>query len=191
MFGGGEPALQSRFIAEFCKICDSRLHIYLETSLNIPIENLKELIPSVDAYVVDIKDMDSKVYSRYTGKSNRKMIRNLKYMVDNGYADKIEIRVPLIPGFNTEHNVENSITKLKAMGFTKLDRFTYKTIVQSNHRQLYKKDSNEMNYGKAVCEVLKQIRTDIARMNGVEYAPYSCQHKQCATSSCLLCKEEL
>lgn len=133
MFGGGEPALQSRFIAEFRKICDSRLHIYLETSLNIPIENLKELIPSVDAYVVDIKDMDSKVYSRYTGKSNRKMIRNLKYMVDNGYADKIEIRVPLIPGFNTEHNVENSITKLKVMGFTKLDRFTYKTIVQSNH----------------------------------------------------------
>lgn len=48
-----------------------------------------------------------------------------------------------------------------------------------------------MNYGKAVCEVLKQIRTDIARMNGVEYAPYSCQHKQCATGSCLLCKEEL
>ncbi len=190
-FGGGEPGLQSKFISEFRKICDERLHIYLETSLNIPLENLQELIPVVDSYIVDIKDVNNQRYLRYTGCNNHKVIRNLKYMVDNNLSKKLIIRVPLIPGYNTEQDVENSISELKALGITKFDRLTYRTSYKEATYPATQNTSVEMNYGKAVCEVLKQIRIEIAAANNISYTPHLCQHKQCATGTCPVCEKEL
>lgn len=190
-FGGGEPGLHSKFISEFRKICDERLHIYLETSLNIPLENLLELIPAVDSYIVDIKDVNNQIYLRYTGCNNRKAIRNLKYMVDNNLTERLTIRVPLIPEYNTEQDVENSIAELKALGITKFDRFTYRASDKKPKCPEEQNTSEEMNYGKAVCEVLKQIRIEIAAANNIPYTPHLCHHKQCLMGTCSVCEKEL
>ena len=190
-FGGGEPGLHSKFILEFRMICDERSHIYLETSLNIPLENLQELISVIDSYIVDIKDMNNQRYSQYTGCNNRKVIRNLKYMVDNNLTEKLTIRVPLIPEYNTEQDVENSIAELKALGITKFDRSTYRTSDKKPRCPAAQNTSEEMNYGKAVCEVLKQIRIEIAAANNILYTPHLCQHKQCAAGTCSVCEKEL
>lgn len=48
-----------------------------------------------------------------------------------------------------------------------------------------------MNRGKAICEILKQLRVDIAKANNIEYNPTECTHKGVCSGSCHKCEEEL
>ena len=126
-FGGGEPALQSNFISEFRRLCGTGWKITIETSLNVPQENIERLLPMVDCYIVDIKDMNNDRYETYTGKSNTRVIENLRWLVIQGKAKQITVRVPHIPSYNTETDIENSINQLKEIGLSDFDRFTYRT----------------------------------------------------------------
>lgn len=126
-FGGGEPALQSNFISEFRRLCGTGWKITIETSLNVPQEDIERLLPVVDCYIVDIKDMDNDRYETYTGKNNTRVIENLRWLVAQGKAEQIIVRVPHIPSYNTETDIENSIHQLKEIGLSDFDRFTYRT----------------------------------------------------------------
>ena len=126
-FGGGEPALQSNFICEFRRLCGTGWKITIETSLNVPQENIERLLPVVDCYIVDIKDMNNDRYETYTGKSNTRVIEKLRWLVVQGKAEQITVRVPHIPSYNTETDIENSIHQLKEIGLSDFDRFTYRT----------------------------------------------------------------
>lgn len=126
-FGGGEPALQSNFISEFRRLCGTGWKITIETSLNVPQEDIERLLPVVDCYIVDIKDMNNDRYETYTGKSNTRVIENLRWLVAQGKAEQIIVRVPHIPSYNTETDIENSIHQLKEIGLSDFDRFTYRT----------------------------------------------------------------
>ena len=127
-FGGGEPCLYPDFIKEFRTCCGEQWKITIETSLNVPPENVKTLYPVVDYYIVDIKDMNNDIYKRYTGKDNTLPVANLKWLVEQGKADDIRVRVPLIPDFNTEKDTENSVSALKDMGIQEIEIFAYTLI---------------------------------------------------------------
>jgi len=124
-FGGGEPCLYSDYINEFRSLCGEHWNITLETSLNVPLENLKSLYHSVNQYIVDIKDMNNTIYKRYTGKDNTLPITNLKWLVEQGKSDKIRVRVPLIPNFNTEKDTKRTISALKKLGIQDTEVFSY------------------------------------------------------------------
>jgi len=57
-FGGGEAGLYPDFIKEFRKICGDAWSLTIETSLNIPLENLQTLVSCVNAFIIDIKDIN-------------------------------------------------------------------------------------------------------------------------------------
>ena len=124
-FGGGEPCLYPDFIKEFRNLCGEQWNITLETSLNVPSENIKTLFSFVNHYIVDIKDMNNSIYKSYTGKDNSLTIANLKWLIGQGKADSIRIRVPAIPDFNTEKDIEKSVDMLKGIGITEIDNFSY------------------------------------------------------------------
>ena len=126
-FGGGEPCLQSDFIYEFRQLCGQEWQLSVETSLNVAQENIEKLVPVVDSYIIDIKDINNTIYQKYTGKNNEKVLHNLQYLIDHGKNEQIIVRTPVIPAYNTENDVDNSIRLLKEMGITQFDRFTYKT----------------------------------------------------------------
>ena len=126
-FGGGEPMLRTEFIEEFKRICPSNWRISIETALNVEQSFVQRLLDVIDHYYIDIKDINSSIYKSYTGKSNHQVIENLKFLVQQNLADKITIRVPLIPSFNTTDNQEKSIAYLKELGFKNFNRFTYLT----------------------------------------------------------------
>lgn len=128
-FGGGEPAIRSLFISQFRKVIPKQWKINIETSLNVPHEHVEQLIPIVDEFVIDIKDMNPQIYEAYTSKDNTKTIANLKMIASSGIADKCLIRIPLIPGFNSEEDRERSMQQLRQMGFTRFDKFEYKTDI--------------------------------------------------------------
>lgn len=126
-FGGGEPALQSRFIRDFhqmCKDMDDEMDIRMETSLNVPLEHIQMLAPLVSKFYVDIKDMDPEIYCDYTHEYNYFVYTNLEWLSKNGYASKVLCRVPLIPDFNAEGNRAESLKVLHEMGF-ETETFTY------------------------------------------------------------------
>lgn len=125
-FGGGEPALRSRFIEEFRRIAPKQWKINIETSINVPVEHIERLIQVTDEFVIDIKDMNPAIYEEYTGQTNEKVIANLRFLAENGVADRCLIRVPMIPEYNSENDRQSSITALKALGFNRFDIFEYK-----------------------------------------------------------------
>ena len=124
-FGGGEPLLRSKFIVEFAKIMNPEWNIVLETSLNVPLEQLKIVAPLVNEFVVDVKDMDEPIYKAYTMQNNNMVVSNLKWIAENRYTDKTIVRLPLIPYYNTDTTQEKSRKQLERMGFYRFDIFEY------------------------------------------------------------------
>ena len=127
-FGGGEPLLYPDYIIDFKKYSNLGWQINIETSLNVKIEYLKRLIPIVSSFIVDIKDINPTIYKEYTGVTNEQLIRNLEYLSSIGLQDKVLIRIPLINGFNTIEDQNNSEDYLRKLGYTRFDRFEYKTF---------------------------------------------------------------
>jgi len=125
-FGGGEPCLYADFITKFRTLCGETWNITLETSLNVPQKNIETLLPVVDYYIVDCKDFNSEIYKRYTGKDNAQTIANLKFLIAHGKTDKIRIRVPKIENYNTETDIQNTVSTLQEMGLNEIEIFTYK-----------------------------------------------------------------
>lgn len=127
VFGGGEPLLHSGFIEEFCRIKPDDMEVRIQTSLNADASSITRLSRYIGRWFVDIKDMNPDIYLKYTGRSNEKVIKNLEVLKNCVDTDKITIRLPLIPEFNTESDREQSRIELKKMGFIDFDLFRYIT----------------------------------------------------------------
>ena len=125
-FGGGEPLLHTDFITAFRTLVPKEWRIYAESCLNIPEENLRAAARVVDHFFIDIKDMNPAIYKAYTGKDNTLVKANLALLLSLVGADRITVRVPHIPGFNTDADVEASVAELKDMGVETFDVFSYK-----------------------------------------------------------------
>ena len=124
-FGGGEPLLYSEFIRTFSGIMNPEWRLTVETSLNVPLENIESVAALIQTWYIDIKDLTPAIYNAYTGKDNAQVLRNLEWLSANGYADKVIVRLPLIPGYNTEATRLSGRRRLEAMGFARFDQFTY------------------------------------------------------------------
>lgn len=126
-FGGGEPLLYSDFLREFRGICGTDWHLCAETALNVPWENVARVADCIDHFYIDCKDTDPDIYLRYTGQDNARMLDNLRRLLEIADPEHITVRVPLIPGFNTEEDQIRSRNLLQNMGVVNFDLFTYKT----------------------------------------------------------------
>ena len=123
-FGGGEPTLYPEFIRQFRKVCGSRWRITVETALTCPEDVILDMVPVIDKWIVDVKDLSDEIYERYTGRRND--IRSkLKKLLDAGA--ETTVRVPHIPGYNCDADVASTIGELRGMGFDDIDEFTYIT----------------------------------------------------------------
>ena len=126
MFGGGEPLLNSQFIAEFIrKYRNTGWKFYIETSLSVPLDNLKEVTGLIDYYYVDTKDMDEIRYRLYTQGDYELFINNLKYLIDTEGSSKISARVPIIPQLHNNKEFEENVIILKNLGIETVDVFNY------------------------------------------------------------------
>jgi len=125
-FGGGEPLLYAPFLAEFRQICGDGWHLCAETSLNVPWEQISIAATCIDHFYIDCKDTNPQIYEAYTGKSNRQMLQNLRKLLALVGPDRITVRLPLIPEYNTESDRERSRQLLTDMGIRYFDLFPYR-----------------------------------------------------------------
>lgn len=126
-FGGGEPLLYSGFIINVLDLGAKKWNVSIETSLNVPFEQIDVLLPYINEMIVDIKDINPRIYKLYTLSSNQIVIDNLKRLADEGCTDKVMIRIPLIKGYNTDSDRLSSKNFLERLGYSTFDLFEYKT----------------------------------------------------------------
>lgn len=124
-FGGGESLLHADFIRRFRQLCPDEWHINVETSLAVPHRAVETALDAVDFFIVDCKDMDREIYRRYTGGDAERVEENLRFLLQAAGPQRILVRVPQIPQYNTADDQKKSAEKLRAMGFENLDLFEY------------------------------------------------------------------
>lgn len=105
-FSGGEPLAQP----EFTLACARRLrslgiHVALETSGYWPDEHLDDVVENTDLILFDLKHIDPAQIDRVTSNSGagEQILKNLEELIKKGFP--IELRLTLIPGFNTDDDV--------------------------------------------------------------------------------------
>lgn len=124
-FGGGEPLLYPAFLKEFREICGETWHLCCETSLNVPWEDVQIAAACIDKFYIDCKDTNPDIYLRYTGKDNARMLDNLRQLLALVGPERIVVRMPLIPEFNTDSDRQTSKNLLQSMGITQFNFFNY------------------------------------------------------------------
>ncbi len=129
-FGGGEPSMYPDFIVRFREICGPEWNLTLETSLNVPADNIRRLSSVINQFIIDIKETNDEIYRHYTSLSNRRALDNLQELLQEGRGDDLIVRLPLIEGYNTQEDIERSAEKLRAMGVEHFDFFAYRTDIR-------------------------------------------------------------
>ncbi len=124
MFGGGEPLLYVDFMEAFAKLATD-WKIYCETSLWVSPRAVERAARLVDHFIVDVKDTDPDVYRAYTGRDFFRVEKNLRLLLSLAGAEKITVRLPLIPDFNTDTHRDRSEALLRSWGVTRFERFNY------------------------------------------------------------------
>ena len=130
VFGGGESLLHADFYRDFRNVCGNDWRLTVETSLNVSKKQIEKTVHIIDDYIVDIKDVNPKIYNAYTGKGNEQVLENLCFLLSNTSPENIRVRVPKIPNYNTEEDITVTVNFLKNQGIKIIEEFSY--IVPNN-----------------------------------------------------------
>jgi pyruvate formate lyase activating enzyme len=99
--GGGEPTLQAPFAAQLLKeLKVFGIHTAMETCGYSEWPVLERLTPNLDLLLYDVKHIDPTIHNQHTGKSNERILSNLKKLLKG--ETPVIIRIPVIPGFNND-----------------------------------------------------------------------------------------
>jgi pyruvate formate lyase activating enzyme len=99
---GGEPLAQVEFSTELLTMCrQAGFHTAIETTGMIAWQVFKSILKQVDLVLYDLKHMDSVSHQRCTGVPNDLILENVK-RIRKECSIPIIIRIPVIPGFNSD-----------------------------------------------------------------------------------------
>ena len=107
---GGEPLLQTNFVAElFKRLKQAGINTALDTSGMFDItDKIKELIDLTDLFLVDIKSINDEICKDLVGHSNKKELEFIKYL--DSIGKEIWIRQVIVPGIT---DIEEDLYKLR------------------------------------------------------------------------------
>ena len=98
---GGECLMQAAFCAELLrKLKEKDIHTAVDTCGFVSKSALEQVLRNTDVFLYDLKAVDENVHIRCTGKSNRLILENLRYLDEMGKM--LEIRIPYVPGMNDD-----------------------------------------------------------------------------------------
>ena len=132
---GGECLAQSDFaVALSKKLYERGISVYVDTCGCVKREIFEKIIPYTDKFLYDIKAIDAKVHEKCTGKDNQLILDNLAFLCGEGC--KIEIRYPLVMGYN-DRECENIAKYLSGLqGITKVKVLQYHSFSASRYEAL-------------------------------------------------------
>lgn len=121
---GGEPLLQSDFVAELLRCCKQEgLHTAIDTTGYVAWQHIQAVLPLVDLMLWDVKHLDPREHQRTTGVGNRLILENLERAAK---FTTIWLRIPLIAGFNdNEAHISGVIDLARRVGAEKISLLPY------------------------------------------------------------------
>ncbi len=113
---GGEPLMQLNFLAAVFKLCRAAgIHTCMETTGYTSTKSFEQVLPLTDHILFDLKNMDSHLHQKFTGKTNRLILDNAELTAESGIP--LMFRMPLVPGFNdTLQNIDATADFIKTIG---------------------------------------------------------------------------
>lgn len=110
---GGEMLCQSEFAYALLRCAkESAINTAVETTGFAPYEKIEKMLPYIDTVLMDIKHTDSAKHKEFTSQPNELILENAVKIAEN--ANKLIIRVPVIPTFNDTEAEIASIAKFAA-----------------------------------------------------------------------------
>jgi len=157
-FSGGECMLQLNFLKALLKRChEAGIHTAVDTAGNVAWESFEEIIPYTDAFLYDVKCFTDKLHQQGTGVSNKKILDNLKKLSVTFKGD-IFIRIPIIPGFNTdEAELLKMATFLKDISCKKTELLPYHKLGSNKYAALGREEKIYTVPSKADMEKINLI----------------------------------
>ena len=116
---GGEPMFQPEFLNELLKeLKQQGYHVALDTCGFAEQIEFERILSFVDLFLFDIKLIDDVEHIKYTGATNKPILKNLQFLFEQ--KKNIIIRFPVIPCIND--SIEN-IEAMKSFLLPFIDRF--------------------------------------------------------------------
>ena len=107
---GGEILAQHQFARDLLRVCkENGLNTAVESTANAPFENIKEILPYLDLFLLDIKHMNPEKHKEFTGANNELILENAKKIAQSGV--ELIVRTPVVPGFNDTAEEIKAISK--------------------------------------------------------------------------------
>lgn len=122
---GGEPFSQPDFLKVFLGKCKQQnIHTALDTCGYVSSKYVEKIADKVDLFLYDIKLMDGRKHRKYTGVSNRVILKNFKKLAEESRS--FLVRFPVIPGINDDvDNVRQTAEFVSACGVKNVSLLPY------------------------------------------------------------------
>ena len=102
-FSGGEPLMQTEFLLALLAACRAEdIRTAVDTTCHASPQVMQRIAPAADLFLCDIKHMNRRAHEQYTGVDNRQILDNIGTLAKIG--KQVIIRVPIIPGFNSDED---------------------------------------------------------------------------------------
>lgn len=134
---GGEPMVQFENLLDLVKKAkEEEIHVCLDTCGYADTEKYQKIAPYVDTFLYDYKITGEEEHKKYTGVSNRLILKNLDMLCRNG--NQIILRCPIIPGINDkeEHYRMIAVLSEKYPQITQVNLMTYHDMAKGKAVQI-------------------------------------------------------
>ena len=143
-FSGGEPLVQSEFVFECLSILKGKLHTALQTCGYCDSATFERALELCDYFLFDLKLIDDEKHKRYTGVSNKNILKSFDALVESG-VDFV-IRVPLIPTVtDTEENIRAIASLLRDRGVDYIEVLPYNKMAGGKYSMLMRRFSPDFD----------------------------------------------
>ncbi len=137
---GGEMLCQSDFAYALLRAAkESAINTAVETTGFADFEKIEKLLPYIDTVLMDIKHTDSTKHKEFTTKPNELILENAVKIAEK--ANKLIIRVPVIPTFNDTEEEIASIAKFASSlkGVKEINLLPYHSFGRDKYEGLGRK----------------------------------------------------
>lgn len=135
---GGESLCQPVFARALLQAAKGRgINTAMESMGCASYEVIKDILPYLDTYLMDIKHTDPAKHKEFTGRSNELMLENARKIAVSGLTELV-IRVPVIPTFNDTPEEIAGIARFadKLPGVKKIHLLPYHRLGQDKYEGL-------------------------------------------------------
>lgn len=164
-FSGGEPLFHaSKILNILIKLKKEGIHTAIETSLFVPIENLKLIENMIDLFIIDIKILDESLCNRTIEGDLKQFENNFKEILSRNKS--FIIRFPLVNSLTFNKNNLNLLFKfIEEYNIKYLEIFKIHTLARDKYKNLNLKPRK---FGEITEEEVNILKEDLTHKLGVK-----------------------